>query len=146
MTAHHQASLPTPPENSIHGAQGWDPSALYTALNTASVSTPPSASEWYLDTGASTHMSSASDTLSSPSPLPFSTFVTVGNGARLPVTHTASTTIPTSSSSDLHLRNILITPSLIKNLISVKQLTRDNTVSIEFDLAGFSIRIFQPEW
>ncbi|RLM87259.1 YEATS domain-containing protein 2-like [Panicum miliaceum] len=60
MTAHHQASLPAPPENSNHGAQGRDPSALYTALTAGVSMPPPSASEWYLDTGASTHMSFAS--------------------------------------------------------------------------------------
>jgi hypothetical protein len=32
------------------------------------------------------------------------------------------------------------TPSLIKYLISIKQLTRDNNVSVEFDSLGFSVK------
>jgi transposase InsO family protein len=83
-------------------------------------------------------MSSTSSTLS-PAPLPLQSFITVGNGARLPVTHVAAATIPTSS-SPLRLNNVLVTPSLIKNLVSVKQLTRDNNVSVEFDSLGFSVK------
>jgi hypothetical protein len=29
----------------------------------------------------------------------------------------------------LHLHNVIVTPSLVKNLVSVRQLTRDNNVS-----------------
>ena len=35
--------------------------------------------------------------------------------------------------------NVLVSPSIVKNLISVRKLTRDNNVSIEFDPYGFSI-------
>jgi hypothetical protein len=42
--------------------------------------------------------------------------------------------------SPLHLNNILVSPSLVKNLISVRTLTRDNNVSVEFDPFGFSIK------
>ncbi|CAO2036600.1 unnamed protein product [Urochloa humidicola] len=57
MTAQHLPQLPAPPEHSNSAV--WDHSALYTALQNAGVTTPPSASEWFLDTGASTHMSSS---------------------------------------------------------------------------------------
>jgi hypothetical protein len=138
MLAHHQPP-PTPASSSTSGASAWDNSALYAALNNAGVAThPPSSADWYFDTGASAHMSS-SGIISTPQSLPSPSFVIVGNGARLPVTHTAAAHIPTSS-SPLHLHNVLVTPSLIKNLISVKNLTRDNNVSIEFDPYGFSVK------
>ena len=63
----------------------------------------------------------------------------MGNGASMPVTHQARTFIPTAT-HPLHLNDVLISPSLIKNLISVHRLTRDNNVSIEFDPVGFSIK------
>jgi hypothetical protein len=66
----------------------------------------------------------------------------MGNGAPLRVHHMGSSTIPTSSST-LHLRNVLISPRLIKKLISVRALTRDNLVSITFDPFGFSIKDFR---
>jgi hypothetical protein len=138
MKAYHQPSPPT--ASYTPGSQVWDTSALYTALNSAGVSTPPpSSSDWYLDTGASTHMSSNPGILSPSELVPVSSFVTVGNGAKLPVTHAAHATNPTSS-TPLHLNNVLVTPSLVTNLIFVKQLTRDNDVSIEFDPTGFSIK------
>jgi hypothetical protein len=63
----------------------------------------------------------------------------VGNGALLPVHHHAAAILPTST-SPLQLNNILICPPLVKNLLSVRRLTRDNNVSVEFDPHGFSIK------
>jgi hypothetical protein len=40
----------------------------------------------------------------------------------------------------LLLNNILVSPLLVKNLIFVRVLTRDNNVSIEFDPFGFSVK------
>ena len=119
---------------------GWEPTSLLAALAGAGV--PPagnSSSDWFLDTGASSHMASAPGNLHSLRTLPSPPSVTVGNGALLPVTHTAGSSIPTSS-TPLLLHNVLVTPSLIKNLISVRSLTRDNNVSVEFDPFGFSIK------
>jgi hypothetical protein len=59
----------------------------------------------------------------------------------LPITHTGDTSFSTSSFPIL-LRNVAITPGLIKNLISVRSLTRDNPITIEFDAFGFSIKDF----
>lgn len=70
---------------------------------------------------------------------PHSATVTVGNGALLPVHNRASATLPTSH-YPLRLNHILLCPSLVKNLLSVRRLTRDNNVSIEFDSDGFSIK------
>jgi hypothetical protein len=148
MVAQHQPATPSyqftapplPSATQDAGAQPWDIKALYTSLGSAGIATtPPSACEWFLDTGASAHMTSNAGNLVQPRSLPFSTFITVGNGAQLPVTHTGSLAIPTSS-RPLYLNNVLVTPSLVKNLISVKQFTHDNNVSVEFDPAGFSIK------
>jgi len=65
--------------------------------------------------------------------------ITVGNGTTMSVTHRASTSIPTSK-FPLLLHNVLVSPSLVKNLIFVRALTRDNNVSIEFDPFGFSVK------
>ncbi|XP_039781401.1 uncharacterized protein LOC120648822 [Panicum virgatum] len=60
MMAHHQPS-PAPGSSSSSVTSAWDTSALYAALNNAGVATqPPSSVDWYLNTGASSHMSSAS--------------------------------------------------------------------------------------
>ena len=56
------------------------------------------------------------------------------------VTHQSHTVIPATATSPLHLNDVLVSPSLIKNLISVRHLTRDNNISIELDPSGFSIK------
>lgn len=65
--------------------------------------------------------------------------IIVGNGSTLPVLGRGSTTIHNSNHS-FHLTNVLHTPNLIKNLISVRKFTKDNVCSIEFDSLGFSIK------
>nr|XP_051229932.1 uncharacterized protein LOC127347824 [Lolium perenne] len=74
-----------------------------------------------------------------PAPVTTSTRITVGNGSSLPITHIGHASLP-SSSTPLSLSNVLVSPNLIKNLVSVKQFTRDNPVTVEFDLFGFSVK------
>jgi hypothetical protein len=94
--------------------------------------------DWHMDTGASSHM--ASDLGNFHSLFPSSSqFVTVGNGATLPVTHVGSQTLNTLT-KPLYLHNILLVPQIIKNLISVRQFCIDNHCTIEFDRFGFSVK------
>jgi hypothetical protein len=91
----------------------------------------PQNGEWYFNSGATSHVNSDVGTLSFPYapwyPLPSS--IIVGNGSLLPVTATSIAHL----SESLRLNNVLISPQLIKNLISVRQFTTDNNCSIEFD-------------
>ena len=65
--------------------------------------------------------------------------IIVGNGGLMSASSTGHASIPTSS-NPLVFTNVLIAPQLVKNLISVCALTRDNSVSVEFDPWGFSIK------
>jgi hypothetical protein len=80
--------------------------------------------DWIFDSGASSHMSSSSNMLSNFSFTPFSSII-LGNGSSIPIYCTGQTSIPTPTKS-LLLHDVLIAPALIKNLISVRQFTRDN--------------------
>ena len=91
-----------------------------------------------MDTGASTHMHSSEGILLSRLPTADSSIL-VGNGARIPVTTRGSSILDTNSAK-LILNNILVAPSLVRNLLSVCQFTRDNGGSIEFDAFGFSVK------
>jgi hypothetical protein len=95
--------------------------------------------DWIMDIGASSHMANHPGILCSSSPPPLNTSIIVGNGAPLPVHSIGPSMIPTSG-SPLNLCNVLISPHLIKNIISVCALTRDNFVSATFDPFGFSIK------
>lgn len=93
-----------------------------------------------MDSGATSHMTSdAGNITTSYPPSPSHSSVIVGNGSTLPVTSIGSTTIPLYN-RQFSLRNILVTPNIIKNLISVRQFTTDNNCSIEFDPYGLSVK------
>ena len=92
-----------------------------------------------MDTGASAHMTSHPGNLSTMTPSSTSSRIIVGNGHALPITHTGSATFP-STSTPLSLNNVLVSPNLIQNLVSVRSLTRDNSVTVEFDASGFSVK------
>jgi hypothetical protein len=77
----------------------------------------PGNQEWFMDSGASSHMASDHGILSSLRPSS-SHKIIVGNGASLPVTHIGSYTLPFHP-KNIYLRNILVVPHIIKNLISV---------------------------
>ncbi|GJY36023.1 ribonuclease H-like domain-containing protein, partial [Tanacetum coccineum] len=65
--------------------------------------------------------------------------VHVGDDKSIPVTNTGHSIIP-SHHRLLHLHNVLVTPNIIKNLIFVRQFTRGNNSTIEFDAFGFSVK------
>jgi transposase InsO family protein len=124
--------MPTPPPTSAQ----WDQSALIAALNNMA---PPSQAGWIIDSGSTSHMSSENGTIPPLLPLPYPVYVTIGNGARVSVYFYSSMHLYLASSNFV-LKSVLRVPSLIQNLISVRQFTRDNAVSIEFDSFGFSVK------
>nr|GEX41539.1 ribonuclease H-like domain-containing protein [Tanacetum cinerariifolium] len=90
---------------------------------------------------ASSHLNSNSNNLSTLFNTRLFPFVHVGDENPIPVTNTGHSIIP-SSNRPLHLHNVLVTPNIIKNLISVRQFTRDNNCTIEFDAFGFFVKDF----
>jgi hypothetical protein len=94
--------------------------------------------DWIFDSGASSHMSSHMDFLSACSSSPFSS-ITIGDGSSIPISCTGHSYI-INPMTNFILRNILVAPSLIKNLISVRKFTIDNNVSVEFDPFGLSVK------
>jgi hypothetical protein len=55
--------------------------------------------------------------------------IVVGNGSVLPVTSVDDTVFP----GPFYLYNVLVTPDIVKNILSVYQFTTDNWCSMEFD-------------
>ena len=106
--------------------------------------TPPPSGEWYDDSGAGAHMVNNAGILSSLHPPSSSSpsSIIVGNGASLPVTSLGSHSFSTER-RPLVLSNVLVSPSIIKNLISVRRFTTDNNCSIEFDPFGLSMKDLQ---
>ncbi|GKD23284.1 hypothetical protein Tco_1224987 [Tanacetum coccineum] len=98
---------------------------------------------WNMNTSASSHLNSHSSNLSTVynNYLYPSVRVRVGDRKAIPVTNTGHSILPILS-RPLYLHNVLVTPNIIKNLIFVRQFTRDNKCTIEFDEFGFSVKDF----
>ena len=92
-----------------------------------------------MDTGASSHMTSEEGKFRHNKPLFSPHFVTVGNGSSIPITRFGNSRLYTNDTSFL-LKDVLLVPSLIRNLLSVRKFTRDNSCTIEFDAFGFSVK------
>ena len=128
--------------NSQGQSDSFIPTDIEAAMHTMSLQQPDPS--WYMDTGATSHMTSSTGTLSSYFNLsnhPNNNIV-VGNGHSIPILGYGHTNLPSPCQS-LSLENVLHAPKLIKNLISVRKFTKDNSVSVEFDPFGFSVKDFR---
>lgn len=67
------------------------------------------------------------------------TSITAGNGARIPVTSRGSSILTTDTPCFI-LNNVLVAPSIIRNLLCVQKFTRNNGYSIEFDAPSFFVK------
>ncbi|GJR37024.1 ribonuclease H-like domain-containing protein [Tanacetum coccineum] len=95
--------------------------------------------QWYMDIGATSHLSSHTGNLQTSSLNRNFHSVIVGNESFIPVTHSGHLQIP-NPYRPLHLKNVLVIPNIIKNLVSVRKFTTDNKCSIDFDPYGFTVR------
>jgi hypothetical protein len=120
------------------------PPGLPMALHAMLPPTQYQGGDWFMDTGASGHATNTPGIVSSTRLAPSTSHIIVGNGAPLHVRSFGSTTIPSIGMS-LSLNNVMISPGLIKNLISVRSFTRDNWVLVKFDPFGFSIKDLQTK-
>ena len=90
---------------------------------------------WYVDLGATDHMSSTTASVTHPTPFPRNDNVFFGNSTALPISHAGHT----SFKGDIHLRDVLVILRLTKNLLSVSKLTHDNCMYVLFSHLHFYI-------
>ncbi|XP_074306512.1 uncharacterized protein LOC141641763 [Silene latifolia] len=131
VPAYGQAYLAAPPS-------GYEMSNMNQAFQTMTL-VPSDNAQWVMDTGASSHLTAESGTLNPLFNLSSIRSIFVGNGKSIPVLGSghASINLP---DRQLSLKNVLYAPNIIKNLISVRQFTKDNNVTVEFDPNGFSVK------
>ncbi|GJY01060.1 ribonuclease H-like domain-containing protein [Tanacetum coccineum] len=130
-------------KHSIHqsmfkrGILGAVPCVLPSAFSTMANRDPT----WNMDTGASSHLNSHTSNLNTVYNKCLYQSVCVGDGKSIPVTNTVHSILPTLN-RPLHLHNVLVTPNIINNLISIRQCTKDNNCTIEFDAFSFLVKDF----
>ncbi|GJY34363.1 hypothetical protein Tco_0418832 [Tanacetum coccineum] len=139
LSSHTNGPLPgTWGPQVVYGSYVDQATTLSQAFNTMTLQDHGD-SGWYMDTGATSHLASDTSKLTSVSNKSIISSILVGNGNSIPVTNTGHSMFPTLN-RPLHLHNVLVTPNIIKNLIYVRQFTRDNSCSIEFDPFGFIVK------
>lgn len=110
-------------------------SQVYTASSPQVLLTEPvqpsAADDWFLDSGASSHISFDLNSLQAALPYDGNEVVKVGNGESLSIAHIGHCTLHTSHQPIL-LNNVLHVPAITKNLISISKLLQDNDLIIEF--------------
>jgi histone deacetylase 1/2 len=85
-----------------------------------------------MDTAAMDHLTGDLDRLNMQEPYTGHDHVHTTNGSGMRISHTGQSSLSTHTSTPLHLKNVLYVPEVTRNLLSVKKLTRDNNVFVEF--------------
>jgi hypothetical protein len=129
-------SWPTPPAAPPSGPVGWDTAAL-AAFQTPTL-TPPMGPEWIADTGATYHTTPNPSILTSvrPPSSSLSSSIMVANGSCLPITSVGAAGAP----GYFRIPDVLVAPSLVHNLLSIRRFTADNSCSVEFDSSGLTVK------
>jgi hypothetical protein len=84
--------------------------------------------DWFVDTGATDHMTTSPTNLQQSVPFSGDSKVMFGNGNHLPISHVGHTTLH----NNICLNDILVVPKLTNNLLSVSKLTQDNPLGCPF--------------
>ena len=106
-----------------YAATAPTPTDIEAAMHTLGITSPDP--NWYMDTGATSHMTSTSGNLTSYFNMSNHRGITVGNGQLIPIRGYGQTNLP-SPHPPLALKNVLHAPKQIKNLVSVRKFTTDN--------------------
>lgn len=90
-------------------------------------------SEWFVDSGATHHITSHLGNLNLASPYQGKSQLIVGNGSPVPIRNIGSMELPTLQKyKSVALNKVLHIPDITKNLLSISQFLKDNHAIIEF--------------
>ncbi|KAL4384608.1 hypothetical protein GQ457_15G016610 [Hibiscus cannabinus] len=125
------------------------PPAAFVARPTGGVSptahvTPGNEVVWYLDFGATHHITSDRANLQADTAYTGTHSLLVGNGAKVNITHVDLDSL-TSPTRSIQLGDLLCVPDIKKNLLSVSQFARDNNVYFEFYPHHCSVKDIQTK-
>jgi histone deacetylase 1/2 len=95
---------------------------------------------WIMDSGATDHMTNDMDRLHVQKNYDGHDQIQVANGMHIPILHVGESSLSGPNQSVLHLKNVLHTPHISKNLISANKLAFDNNCFIELHPFHFLIK------
>ena len=94
---------------------------------------------WYMDTGATNHITGELEKLTIRDKYSDNEQVHVANGTGMEIGYVGHSILH-SPRTHIHLNNVLHVPQASKSLISVNRLARDNNAFLEFHPNHFSIK------
>ena len=134
QNCYHRFDITFQAQQSTENSQAQNPmSAMLATPNTVADES------WYLDSGATHHMTQNASTLSNSTPYNGTERVTIGNGKQIPISNVGTASL-VSNSRVLSLNKVYHVPSLSSNLISVTKLCADNNSMIEFYPKHFIVK------
>jgi hypothetical protein len=120
---------------SSSSSPAWDNAGLIATLNNLYQQ-----GGWVMDSGATSHMTNDEGNIFFSAPLSRPHVVTVGNGTSVPISSSGHTSFQSPFGHVFHLKHVLLVSRLVRKLLSIRQFTRDNFCSVEFDARGFSVK------
>lgn len=112
----------------------------FQAYSAQPTETHSATSHWVLDSGATNHVTSDLNNLSTFFNYDGNDTLQLGNGTGLPIAHIGSSSL-TISNHFIHLHDILHVPKFSKNLLSLSILLQDNpNLTIEFSSSCCSLK------
>lgn len=118
--------------------QGRHPCAQLAAM--AALFGSPTEQHWYVDLGATNHITNDINNLLVHSGFQGTKHVAIGNSQGLQISNTSSSILQTSHMNSFTLNDILHVPAISSNLLSVRKFSKDNNCMFVFDSDGFSIQ------
>ncbi|KAH9736625.1 retrovirus-related pol polyprotein from transposon RE1 [Citrus sinensis] len=125
MEIYHHGVFPGSTANPMFAGQATSSAPIATYGTVAD-------SAWYLDSGATNHVTQDPGIFVHCSAYFGNDKLHVGNGMGLAIESIGSAVIQTLFTSYLYLNNILLVPAITKNLLSISKLLADNNAFIEF--------------
>lgn len=92
---------------------------------------------WFVESSATDHMDSYVASVSQRKPYTWNSKVSFGGGNVLPISHIGRSMIH----NNIKLRDVLVVPTITKNLFSISKLTTDNSMDVLFSQPQFISRI-----
>lgn len=86
---------------------------------------------WTVDSGANYHLVANQENIHHPQPVTDNTALTIADGKTLPL-HSVGSSVTSINGRDFTLNNVLYSPAIKNNLLSVSAFTAQNNTSLEF--------------
>ena len=113
-------------------------------MSTMTAENPTKDNVWYVDSGASNHMTSCGEWFRDMRKPEVSRFVQIGDDTAHPIAHVGDVPLNTQDGKSKYLADVLHVPNITKNLVSVGQMVEQG-LQVCFNPLGCYVEDFQDD-